>query len=175
MAGQSRTAMMQAQRLTPQEAIFVTLVVQLGDEDAAYKAAGYKTDVADWTHFAARLARRPDILAALHVEVGRALRVDATAARRLARKLMDDDTTPAKIRADLAIKLLRLGGHIEPKAPDAISPHDKPLAEMTSSELRERVSALEREIADRSKPIISASVVPPADDVIDIVEELGPS
>jgi len=156
--------------LTPQERVFVDTVVRRGDIQAAYVEAGYAHGMPNWKTNAATLARKPAVVAALHVAIGRQLALDAATARRVALELLNDEKVAAKVRADLAVKILRMGGHVEPKQETRDTTGDKSLAELSMGELRERAEALERELSERAKPVISATAVPPADDASDMFE-----
>ena len=65
--------------------------------------------------------------------------------------------------------MLRLAGHVEPRAAVADNGPVKTLSEMSTEELRARAAQLEDEIASRARPI-RASDVPVEAQAIDIVE-----
>jgi hypothetical protein len=97
--------------------------------------------------------RHPAVLPAIHTELGKQLAVDAIIARRVAVKILQDESVSEKVRADLAVKMLRLAGHVEPRAAIADNGPVKTLSEMSTDELRARAAQLEDEIASRAKPI----------------------
>lgn len=156
--------------LTLQEQLYVERVVETGDFDLAYAQSGYSQASPHWRTTAATLARRPAIVLAVHKAVSRQLVGDAAIARRVAMQILTDTEVAPKVRSDLAVKILRLGGHVEPKHEQRDTTSDKSLAELSMAELRERAEALERELSDRAKPIISVKPSATGDDVIDIIE-----
>jgi hypothetical protein len=68
-------------------------------------------------------------------------------------EILQDKAASEKVRADLAVKMLRLAGHVEPRAAVADNGPVKTLSEMSTDELRARAAQLEDEIASRAKPI----------------------
>ena len=155
--------------LTDMQARFVALLASGREPGAAYLEAGYSAQPKDACGLGTTLTRHPAILAALHIEVGRQLQVDALVARRVIGELIRDENVSAKVRADLGVKLLRLAGHVEPRA--AIADHGpvKTLSEMSTEELRARAAQLEDEIASRARPI-RATDEPSEPQAIDIIE-----
>lgn len=113
------------------------------------------------------LLSQPQIAAALHQAVQQALRADAPVNLQVLRKIRDDDKAPAGVRSDIAVKLLRFAGHIEPTKAGDGQPQ-KTLSEMTTDELRDyraanqiEIERLESELASRAK-VISAPVSAPS-------------
>lgn len=143
--------------LTERQSAFLKLVVSGVDPGPAYLMAGYMGNAQEAASNGATLLRNPAILAALHIEVGRQLASDALVARRVAVKILQDDSVAAKVRADLAVKMLRLAGHVEPRAAIADNGPVKTLSEMSTEELRSRAAQLEDEIAARARPVNAAS------------------
>lgn len=156
--------------LSPQEQHFVARFIATGDLPKSYAQAGYQVAGPDWQENAATLARRPAIVLALHVALGRQLALDAATARAVALELMTDKAVAPKVRSDLAVKIMRMGGHVEPKHEQRDTTSDKSLAELSMAELRERAEALERELSERAKPIISVKPSATDDEPIDMFE-----
>ena len=171
MAAGTRALTTAEKSLTPQERNFVAWYVELGDANAAAVEAGYAGKSVKWKAEVATLTRKPAILAALHAEIGRQLIADASVARRVAMKILTDEEVTPKVRSDLAIKILRLGGHVEPKQEQRDNVSDKSLAELSMQELRDRAEALERELSERAKPVISVKASANDEQPIDIIEE----
>lgn len=167
--------------LTEQQGRFIHALLASGDKKAAYLDAGYSDAGKNTAQKSATLLRQPMVVAALHAELGRQLAVDAVIARRVAMGLLlntDLDErgswiVSAKTKADLAIKIMRIAGHVEPRAAIADNGPVKTLSEMSTEELRSRAEQLEEEIAARARPINavpSANPVPDDTEIIDIVE-----
>ena len=157
--------------LSLQEQLFVERALETGDTELAYAQSGFATASPQWRSSAATLARKPAVVAALHTLLARQLALDAASARRVALKLMNDEAVTPKVRADLAIKIMRMAGHIEPKQEQRDNVSDKSLAELSMQELRDRAEALERELSERARPVISAKASAADEQAIDIVEE----
>lgn len=170
MAAGTRALTTVEKSLTPQERAFVAWYVELGDPYAAAVEAGYSGKSVKWRAEVATLTRQPTILAAIQVAIGRQLISDSAVARRVAMQILTDEAVTPKVRSDLAIKILRLGGHVEPKQEAKDNTADKSLAELSMSELRERAEALERELAERARPVISAVASASDAQAIDIID-----
>ena len=100
--------------------------------DDAARAAGYEGKVAH-----VYLLSIPAVLQAVHADVQRNLQADIWSNIRVLRKLRDDAGVSAKVRADVALKLTNLAGHIVPT-----HRHEKPgkaLSDMTQAELLEHI------------------------------------
>lgn len=149
---------------------YVRLVCAGVEPKEAYTRAGFSSTGYDIQANAIRLLRQPNVAAAVHAEVGRQLAADAVLARRVCVEILQNENTPPKIRADLGVKMLRLAGHVEPRAAIADNGPVKTLSEMSTEELRARAAQLEDEIANRARPVSSAGAVPSAGQVIDIIE-----
>ena len=125
-----------------------------GEWNAAALAAGYQKKEANAIGKAA--SRSPAILAAVHAEIGRRLvegaavgyQVLIAIARAPAESAQGD-----KLRLEAAKELLKLGGHVGPRAKSQENSAGKQLHEMSIEDLRRQKDALESAIADRSKPI----------------------
>jgi len=159
--------------LNERQTNFVGLVVAGLDPTQAYLQVGYETSREYAQSNAIRLLRQPNVAAAVHAEVGRQLAADAVLARRVLVEILQDPNASQKVKADLGVKMLRLAGHVEPRA--AIADHGpvKTLSEMSTEELRARAAQLEDEIASRARPVgapIRASDGPVEAQAIDIVE-----
>jgi len=140
------------QGLSEAQSAFVEELVLSGDKKAAIVAGGYSET--NYLRTAGELLRTPEIARALHVEMMARLSDDAVQARRVARKLMDDEAVTPKTRADIAFKLLDRAGFGVPKA--AESPRDTKklsLHELTTDELHSVAEHLEAELAGRAKPV----------------------
>lgn len=150
--------------LDERESAFVGLVAAGRDPVDAARAAGYGDSTA--RNIRASVMRRPDVLAALHLEVARAIANDAPIARKVIMEIIQDKTASAKVRGDLAVKVLGLTGHIAPRAKAAGDANEKPLNEMTVEELKTIRDRLEDELAGRAKPVNAPSAPTPR--VIDV-------
>ena len=122
-----------------------------GDSTASAAACGYQDKSAAIMGW--RMLRTPHVLAAIHAEIARALVSDAVLERGVAVSLLKDETTPAKLRADLAIKLLDRAGHVTPRAKSREDGADRTLHEMSRDELLAQKARLEDEIASRARAI----------------------
>lgn len=97
-----------------------------------------------------------EVYAALHSEIVAA----APLALKTALELLQDTRisafgTPlvsAKVKQDIAFKILDRAGHVAPRAPEAKA-RDLPLHEMSVDELRDLARELGAEIAERAKPV----------------------
>ena len=137
--------------LNDSEALWVQTYAEAGDDKAACLAIGYAADQS--RKILARFMRAPQVVAALHLEVLRLLQQDAPRARRTALSLMENEEVSAKVRADIAFKLLDRAGFIAPRAAPAGRGGDTPMHEMTTTELRSLANRLEGEIAGRAKEV----------------------
>jgi len=163
--------------LNERQAAFVKLVISGVDPGLAYAQCGYSGTPLECAQNAATLMRHPAVLPAIHNELGKQLAVDAIIARRVAVKILQDERVndagaplvSAKVKADLAVKMLRLAGHVEPRAAVADNGPVKTLSEMSTEELRARAAQLEDEIASRAKPI-RASDAPVETQALDMFE-----
>lgn len=161
--------------LSLQEQLYVERVVETGDFELAFAQSGYSQASPHWRSTAATLARKPAIVLAIHKAIGRQLVADAAVARRVAMAILIDEGVTPKVRSDLAVKIMRMGGHVEPKQEMRDTTGDKSLAELSMSELRDRAEALERELAERARPVISISPSATDEQPIDIVDDSSPS
>lgn len=134
----------------------------MGPSDAA-RAAGYEGKVAH-----VYLLSLPAVLQAIHADVQRNLQGDVWANIRVLRKLRDDVRVSAKVRADVALKLMNLAGHIVPTHKD-----DKPqkaLSDMTQAELLEHIERNQAAIEKAETELMAkARDITPAGNVHDSV------
>jgi hypothetical protein len=112
------------------------------------------------------------VLAALHAAVQESLQTDVPVSLQVLRKIRDDDAAPARVRADIGVKLMQLAGHVAPTHRD-----DKPvkaLSDMTQAELLEHIernqAAIERAEAEL---MAKAKDVTPSASVSDSVSKQG--
>jgi hypothetical protein len=105
------------------------------------------------------------VAAALHEAVALAIRAEAPINIQVLRRIRDSERAPAGVRADIAIKLLRLAGHVEPSSAD-VQP-EKALSEMSAEELRawrernqQEIDRLEGELALRAKTVSDPAGAP---------------
>ena len=168
MGGMSR-AMAVRSDLSELQKAFVRNILAGDSPQRAYENAGYASEGLNASKNASTLLHNPAVLAALHVGLAKQLQADAVIARRVAMEILQDTAVSAKVRSDLSVKMLRLAGHVEPRAPIADNGPVKTLSEMSTEELRARAAQLEDEIASRAKPI-RASDVPVEPQAIDMFE-----
>ena len=152
--------------LTDRHKEFLRLMLLGGlSPERAGEAAGFGSG----GHFS--VLRTPAVAAALHEAVQAGLQADAPASLAVLRSIRDDEKAPAGVRSEIALKLLRLAGHVEPTKADSTGDH-RALSEMTSEELRQfiernqvEVDRLEGELAARAKPVSAPVVAPKESDV----------
>lgn len=145
--------------LNERQRLFVAAVVAGRPLDVAALEAGYEE-----ARQGTKQARRPHVLAAIHHGIQRALQTDAAVSLAVLRKIRDDDAAPARVRADIGLKMLQLAGHTVPTAVSGSG--DKSLAEMTRDEMvayiernQAAIDRAESELAARAKDVsVSNSV-----------------
>src|SRR5262245_42809698 len=130
-----------ASGLTEQQRELVKYIVADGKapEEAAELAGYHPKSVY-------RTLRLPAVAAA--VSESHRLDVAATGAPlayRVAKSLLKDESVSARVRADLAVKVLDRAGHIAPTRKDPPSSQSKPLSEMTRDELAAFIARNEAE------------------------------
>jgi uncharacterized small protein (DUF1192 family) len=148
------SALIRDPALVDRQAEFVRRILDGEHEQAAALNAGYNSESAGF-----RLVRLPQVAQAIHLELSRRLTTAAAPlAYRVGMSLLKDEKTAARIRADIALKFLSMAGHGAKEGGNAS--HDKPLAEMTSSELHSylernqaEIDRLEAELASRAKDV----------------------
>jgi uncharacterized small protein (DUF1192 family) len=104
-----------------------------------------------------QLLRVPAIRLAIHECIQADLVSDAPANLKVLRTIRDDETAPKGVRSDIAIKLMRLAGHIEPTKADDNGP-TKQLSEMSADELRQYIERNQAEI-DRIEGELAARAI----------------
>jgi phage terminase small subunit len=140
-----------------QRAFVLAYVRNGGDAKAAALDAGYSQAHAQ--NAESYVTREPAILAAIQVEIARAIAASGAKAQKILDATLDkaDATGSDKIKADIALKLLGLAGHVAPRAHAPADQADKSLHEMTVEELKAQRDRLEGEIAGRAKAINAPS------------------
>lgn len=114
--------------LTDKQAAFAEHVAAGGLPADALRVAGYGKSVA-----ASYLMRLPAVRAAVHDAIQRAIEAEAPASLAVLREIRNDKKAPAKVRADISMRLLGLAGHVLPTKREEKA--QKPLAEMTREEM----------------------------------------
>ena len=129
-----------ASGLTEQQRELVKyLVVDGKPPEEAAKLAGYHPKSAY------RTLRLPAVAAAISETIQLDLAsVRAPLAYRVAKSLLQDESVSARVRADLAIKVLDRAGHIAPTRKE--TPAQKALSEMSREELAAFIERNEKEI-----------------------------
>lgn len=142
-----------------------------GDWNESAAIAGYaKKDQKD---IAKQASRSPAVLAAVYVEIGRRLVAGAAIGYKVlidVAKHPGDTAADRKLRLEAAKELLKLGGHVGPRAKAADDGGSKQLHEMSLDDLKAHRDALSTMIADRAKGVSAPQ--PSADDsqAIDLLE-----
>lgn len=150
--------------LPEMQAEFIRQILLFRHPKDAAEAAGYAMpEQAAW-----RLLKSPAVLAALHEGVQRELARDAPQNLKVLRDIRDDVAAPARVRADIGVKLLNMAGHITPRTKEDAP--QKAISEMTQAELLAYIdrnqAAIERaesELLAKAKditpdPIVTSSV-----------------
>lgn len=141
-------------QLGPKEQALVEAYVETGDWVRSADLSGYSHS--EHKSVAKLASRSPAILAAVHVAVARRLVEGAAVGLKVLLDIARGDATSAqdrKLQLDAAKELLKLGGHVGPRSKAAESDAGRQLHEMSLDDLRRQRDALERELADRSRPI----------------------
>lgn len=127
------------EKMNAQQVAFVRAYVRNGAKgEAAAREAGYSHDSA--RTYSWELLTKPHILAAIHAEQARVIQGEAaTEALDVLRAIVRDASTPPATRVTGAQFLLRLAGHVEPKAPESVDAGRRDLADMTVDELEQIV------------------------------------
>ena len=115
--------------LPPQQAEFVRYILAGNRSVTAAELAGYVG--AEQASY--RLLRSPAVMAALHEGIQRELESDAATNLKILRDIRDDKQAPARVRADIGVKLLGLAGHIQPRGKN--EGPQKAISEMSQAEL----------------------------------------
>ena len=73
--------------------------------------------------------------------------------------ILEDEKAPARVRADVAIKILDRAGHVAPKAPGPVEPKEKkPISKMSVEELEDFIRRGKAAMEESGKPIIDGEV-----------------
>lgn len=161
---------LQTIRLSAKDRELVEAYVNSGDWNAAAISLGYGKK--ETQHLVRTASQSPAILAAVHVEIGRRLVEGAAIGYRV---LIDfargkpETAAEKKLQLEAAKELLKLGGHVGPRAKSQESSAGKQLHEMSLEDLRKQRDALEQELADRSKPVNAQSVAPDDSEEADLL------
>lgn len=156
-------AELQTIRLSAKDRELVEAYVELGDWDAVATKLGYKGSARN--NLARTASQSPAILAAVHVEIGRRLVEGAAIGYRVLIDVAKGEAPTAaekKLQLEAAKELLKLGGHVGPRAKSQENAGGKQLHEMSLEDLRKQRDALEQELVDRAKPVSAPNA--PEDD-----------
>ena len=142
--------------LTEAEAAFVRAIAAGESPASACRIAGFAEEDA-W-----KVTRRPQIAAAIHQEVSRAIVADAPISLKVLKEIRNDKGAPARTRADIGLKLLAMAGHGQEKTR---SDDAKPFSAMSAAELiafvdrnQKEIARLEDELAARAKDVTNQVV-----------------
>jgi phage terminase small subunit len=136
------------------------IVVEGKPPEEAAKLAGYHPKSAH------RTVRLPAVAAAISETIQLDLAsVGAPLAYRVAKSLLQDESVSARVRADLAVKVLDRAGHIAPTRKE--TPAQKALSEMSREELaafiernEKEIVRMEGELAGRAKDVTPQATEP---------------
>lgn len=124
-------------------------------ETGTLTAAAAKSGVA--LSYCCKLMQDPAVQAAVHAEMRRRLATAAPVALTVLITIVRDEAANPRVRVDAAKAILDRAGFGPPKV--AAAGAEKALNEMTTGELRELADRLERELADRAKPVNAQDAV----------------
>lgn len=140
--------------LTEKQQAFIKHAARGYDLDEAARLAGY----AEEPYPSKTPMRSLAVTAALHETVAKALVFDGPVNLNVLRSIRDDSKAPARVRADIAIKMLNMAGHIIPRSKD-----DRPqklLSEMTRDEMvafidenQKKIEQAEDALASRARDV----------------------
>jgi uncharacterized small protein (DUF1192 family) len=133
-----------------QRAFLVSLLSGMSPSYSA-RAAGFSET--SWFY----VIRIPAVASALHECVQADILADSPTNLKVLRKIRDNEKAPAGVRSDIAIKLMRMAGHIEPTKADDNGP-TKQLSEMSADELRQYIERNQAEI-DRIEGELAARAI----------------
>jgi uncharacterized iron-regulated protein len=131
--------------LTDLQRAFVADFVATGGKNATASArsAGYSADSARQEGW--RLLRKPSIQTAIQRERARAIDTEgATRAWAVIEGILDDVKVPYGIRFEAAKYVMSIAGHVPPREKTEDGSRDKPIEEMTVSELESLIRRHER-------------------------------
>lgn len=139
--------------LNERQKLFVEAILAGARPIDAQKVAGYQGPSAYLLQL-----KNPAVMFALQYGVNQMLAGDAGPNLRVLRKIRDDEKAPARVRADIALKLLALAGYVAPTTLDDAPP--KALSDMSQDELvdyinrnQEAIDRSERELMARAKDV----------------------
>lgn len=146
--------------LTESQAEFVCRVADGTSISALQRDLGFSN--------AYKWLRRPAVLAAIREETQRRLVADhGPAALGVLRKLLDDEQTPVRTRAEIGVRLASMAGYAAREG--GKDQYSKPLSEMTPDEMRALIDAnqaeidkLEAELASQAKQVSAPDTGPDA-------------
>lgn len=139
-------------QLSDKETLLVRSFLACHDWTESALNAGYSESVAKLAPYWA--TRRPQILAAIHLETAATIVTAAPAALDTVRKIQKGEIVEgAKVRLDAAKAILDRAGHIAPRARALGDAGQKTLGEMSLDELKATQERLNSELAARAKPV----------------------
>lgn len=145
--------------LKPEEQALVESYAETGNWYTSACALGYGRTEAKALEKAA--SKSPAMLAGVYVAVGRRLVEGAAVGLKVLLELArsdPDSVAGKKLQLEAAKELLKLGGHVGPRAKATENQGAKQLHEMSLDDLKRTRDALESAIADRSQPVIAPDV-----------------
>ncbi len=170
MESNTVTQELQTIRLSERDQALVVAYVDTGDwAESALKLGLGKREA---QHIVATASQSPAVLAAVHAEIGRRLVEGAAIGFRVLLEIARagaDTAADKKLKLEAAKELLKLGGHVGPRAKSQEDKAGKQLHEMTLDDLRRQRDALEREFADRSRPVNAQNAQPAASEDFDLI------
>lgn len=153
-----------APALNERQKVFLDALISGANQVTAAEIAGYSNPRVDGS----RVANTPAVIAALQAGVRRSLELDVATNLRVLRKIRDDEAAPARVRADIGVKLMALAGVIQPTTREEAQA--KPLSEMTQAELLEHIERNQAAIDKAEAELMAkAKDVTPAPGVADSV------
>lgn len=154
--------------LNERQSAFVTYVTEGFLPTVAAEKAGYASP----SQSAMTLQNSPAVRAAIFQGIQKALAADAAVSLRVLRKIRDDDQAPARVRADIGLKLMQLAGHVAPTTQEGKA--QKALSDMTRDEMIAFIESNQAAIERAEQELMSrAKDVSPGASVTDSVPEQG--
>lgn len=139
-----------------------------GDPRPAMLKAGYDEAYAQREQNS--LTRKPEVLAAIHIETARRVFALAPGSLETVKSIERGTITEgAKVRLDAAKTILAIAGHIAPRAKAQGDGQERTLSEMTLDELKEKQDQLQGEILARAKPVNAQPAAIPAPQALDLL------
>ncbi len=115
--------------LPPMQAAFVQHLLKGESRSRAAELAGYT----DYVQSGTKLLNSPAVIAAMHAGIQTQIQADAAVNLKVLHDIRDDKNAPARVRADIGVKLLGLAGHIQPRGKN--DGPQKAISEMSQAEL----------------------------------------